>query len=306
MTEIDVSVLLPSWNSVAHLQRCVASIARQREGTRLELIAVDNASTDGAAELLRQLETEHSWIRCVYNSANLLFARACNQAYELSSAPWVLAINNDIESPPGALRRLLDYGETHSDVAVVTPRFVLPDGTFQEAYRRLPTVAMVIAHYHPLGRVVDRLLLGRRLQSRYFCRDVVFDGAVEIEQAGATCSLFRRTALKSAGGLFDERFPLLFNDVDLSARLRQGGWRSVVLADVRVLHHEGIASRALPHSEYHQHLVGGLLRYFERYHPASAWVIGLAWPRHWLAVRRERAAGEGSGCHERSQRGGTR
>lgn len=299
MTEIDVSILLPSWNGVEYLRRCVASIARQREDTGLELIAVDNASSDGAAELLRRLETEHSWVRCVYNSSNLLFARACNQAYELSSAPWVLVINNDIEVPPGTLRKLLDHGEAHPDIGVVTPRFVLPDGTFQEAYRRLPTAAMVLAHYHPLGRAVDRLLLGRRLQSRYFYRDLEFDGVVEVEQAGASCNLFRREAVEDAGGLFDEGYPLLFNDVDLSARLAAGGWRSVVLSEVRVLHHDGVASRQMPSREYDRHLMSGLFRYFHRHRPARAWIIGLAWPFHGLASRRRPAFAEQPGDRER-------
>jgi GT2 family glycosyltransferase len=282
----ECSVLLPSWNGVEYLARCVASIGRECEAVELELIAVDNASTDGAAELLRQLETEHTWIRCVYNSSNLLFARACNQAYDLSSAPWVLVVNNDVEVLPGTLRKLLDYGEAHPDVGVVTPRFVLPDGTNQEAYRRLPTTATVLAHYHRLGRALDRLLLGGRPQSRYFCRDLVLEGVVDVEQAGASCSLFRRTALDSVGGLFDERFPLLFNDVDLSARLRRRGWRSVVLTETYVLHHDGVASAAMPRPLYRRHQFDGMFSYMDAHDVPGRWLLIAALPHRWLSWRR--------------------
>jgi len=285
----EVAILVPNWNGRGVLERCLTSLEAQGENVDLEIVVVDNASTDGARELLRQRATQPSRIRVVFNDHNRLFAAACNQAYALTDAPFVLVANNDVEPSPGAVAALLRYALATPAVAAVTPRLVLPDGRLQEAYRRLPTAALVIAHYHRLGRLVDRFVLGRRLQDRYLCRDLSFEGPTEVEQPGASFTLLRRSAVEEAGGLFDERFPLLFNDVDLSFRLRAGGWSSIVLPQIRVLHHDGVASRQLAPSEYARWQLQGLFEFFAKHHPRQLPVIALAWPTGWWRWWRARS-----------------
>jgi len=281
----EVAVLIPNWNGRAVIERCLRALLAQAEEVDLEVVIVDNASNDGAPELLRQEAASSSRIRVVFNDHNRLFAAACNQAYALTDAPFVLVANNDVEPHPGAVAALLRYALATPAVAAVTPRLVLPDGRLQEAYRRLPTAALVIAHYHRLGRLIDRFVLGRRLQDRYFCRDLPFEGPTEVEQPGASFTLLRRSAVEEVGGLFDERFPLLFNDVDLAFRLRAGGWSSIVLPQIRVLHHDGVASRQLAPSEYARWLLDGLFEYFAKHRPRQLPLIALAWPRWWLRWR---------------------
>ena len=135
---VQVSLLLPSWNGAGFLRRCIASIASQRANVDLELIVVDNASTDGAREWLRSQEAVLPWLTCLYNPVNELFARACNQAFGRSDAPFVLVTNNDVESEPSAIRTLLDHALEDPGVATASPRFLLPDGSFQHARRRSP------------------------------------------------------------------------------------------------------------------------------------------------------------------------
>ncbi len=153
----EVAILIPNWNGRPVLERCLRALLDQAGDVDLEVIVVDNASTDGAAELLLHETARSPRLRVILNDHNRLFAAACNQAYALTGAPFVVVANNDVEPSPGAVRALLRHALDAPNVAAVTPRFVLPDGSFQEAYRRLPNAAFVIAHYHPLGRLVDRL-----------------------------------------------------------------------------------------------------------------------------------------------------
>lgn len=279
-----VAVILPNWNGGPILERCLRAILDQ--DIDLELVVVDNGSTDGSADSLRRLEAEEPRLRCHYNHDNQLFAAACNQAWEMTTAELVVVANNDVEPRSGVVRALAGHAVADPSVGIVSPRFMLPDGCFQEAYRRLPTVLFMLAHYHRLGRAVDRLMLGRRIQNRYFYRDLDLVGTPEVEQAGASFNLVRRSAVAAAGGLFDERFPLLFNDVDLYRRVLSAGYRSVVLPQSVVIHHDGVASRAMDGRLYLEYQYTGMLRYFRKHHPFGAAALGLAWPGRWLASLR--------------------
>jgi hypothetical protein len=281
---VTVAVILPNWNGAGILERCLRSILDQ--DIDLELVVVDNGSTDGSADSLRRLESEEPRLRCHYNRDNRLFAAACNQAWEMTTAELVVVANNDVEPRPGVIHALVGHAVAYPGVGIVSPRFMLPDGRFQEAYRRLPTVLFMLAHYHRLGRAVDRLMLGRRIQNRYFYRDLVLEGTPDVEQAGASFNLVRRSAVVAAGGLFDERFPLLFNDVDLYRRVRAAGYRSVVLPEAVVIHHDGVASRAMDRRLYLEYQRTGMLRYFRKHHPLRAAALGLVWPGRWLASLR--------------------
>jgi GT2 family glycosyltransferase len=289
-TEIahEVSIIIPNWNGGEVFRRCCAAIERERTTVDLELVVVDNGSSDESITFLREFEDRHHWVRCVFNRDNLLFAKACNQGYALSRAPWIALINNDVVIESGALRGLLDHGLAHPEVGIVSPRFVSPDGRHQEAYRRLPSALHLVAHYHRLGRGVDRCLLGNRIGDHYFYRDIELYGAVEVEQAGASCNLFLREAIESAGGLMDEGFPLLFNDVDLYHRILSAGYRSHAVTSVRVVHHDAIASHAMPQAVYWHHCFDGMFRYIRKHRPAQLpWLIS-AWPLRWWSSRAQK------------------
>ena len=155
----------------------------------------------------------------------------------------------------------------------------------QEFVRRLPSALDIIAHYHRLGRAVDRFFLGRHLQNRYFYRDRSFDHVEEIEQAGASFSLFRREVIDRLDVFFDETYPLLFNDVDLSFRLKQRGVVSHVVPEIQVIHLAGISSEKLDSALYLDFQFGAIFEYFARHHPRQVPLLRLAWPRRWIRHR---------------------
>lgn len=281
----DVSIVIPNWNGGHVVTRCLTSILDHTRDVEFELIVIDNGSTDESKGAIEDLAGRDSRVRPVFNDRNLYFAKACNQGFERSRGRYVLIANNDILLNDDAVSAMSEYADRHLDVGVVSPRFVGIDGRPQEFVRRLPNALHIIAHYHRLGRAVDRILLGRRLQNHYFYRDRTFEDVEEIEQAGASFSLFRRETIECLDCLFDEDFPLLFNDVDLYFRLKQRGMISHVLPDVHVVHLAGISSQKLDPALYRDFQFRAIFDYIGRHHPRQLPLLCMAWPVRWIRSR---------------------
>jgi len=280
-TNCDVSIIIPNWNGGESLAECLGSILEHTRGVDFELIIIDNGSSDESLGTIQQIARQDRRVTAILNEDNLFFAKACNQGYEVSRGQYVLIANNDIVLADVAVSRMVGYADRYPEVAAVTPRFVDRDGEPQEFVRRLPSALHILAHYHRLGRAVDRFLLGRKIQNAYFYRDRSFSGVEEIEQAGASFSLFRREVIEAIGYLFDESFPLLFNDVDLSRRIKDRGFPSHVVPSIRVVHLEGVSSRKLDAARYRRLQDRGMFGYFRKHHPMQYRLLALIWPARW-------------------------
>ncbi len=277
----EVSIIIPNWNGGEVLATCLDSILQHTHGVDFELIIIDNGSSDGSRTTVQSVAARDHRVKAIFNDANLLFAKACNQGYEVSRGRFLLIANNDILLANDAVTALVHYAEEHLDVGVVTPLFIDLEGQPQEFVRRLPSALSILAHYHRLGRAVDRFLLGGRIQNAYFYRDRSFAGVEEIEQAGASFSLFRREAIEAIGYLFDESFPLLFNDVDLYHRIKDQGITSHVVPSIRVVHLGGVSSQKVDTARYRRLQDRGMFGYFKKHHPIQYGLLVLAWPARW-------------------------
>src|SRR2546423_139423 len=113
-----VSVCIANWNCRDMLRACLASLRSKLQRERVEAIVVDNASTDGAAEMVAR---EFPRVVLVRNAENLGFSRANNQAARLARGRYLFFLNNDTLVPPGALRELVEYLRAHPEVGLLGP-----------------------------------------------------------------------------------------------------------------------------------------------------------------------------------------
>ncbi len=265
-----VSVVIPSWNTREWLSRCLTALARC--GGELEIVVVDNASSDGSAELVR---SEFSAASLIANAKNEGFARACNQGLAHSSAPFVLFLNSDTEVAPDAIERLTQFLEQHAAYAAAAARLVNPDGSTQRACMNLPGLGTPLWFATPL----ERCFPNSRELERYFARNFDYEHDGDAQQPPAAALLLRRSTLEAIGA-FDESMWLFFNDVDLSKRLALAGWRTRYLCDARVVHAGGASTRQFGAQLERWHL--DRLAYFRKHHGwfAGVWVkacTSLAW-----------------------------
>lgn len=218
MSGPELSICIVNWNTRDYLDACLRSIRTAPDAIRREVIVVDNASGDGSAEMVRR---EHPEVGLIANDRNLGFAAANNQALRVGMGRLLLVLNPDIEVHPGALDALADVLRRRARAGAAAPRLILPDGRIQASCRSFPTPDVVL--YEVLG--LSRLFPRSRRFGRYRMTWWGYDDERVVDQPMASALLLRREALDEVG-LFDEDFPIYFNDVDLSKRLWDAGWET--------------------------------------------------------------------------------
>lgn len=195
---------------------------------------VDNGSTDGSTEAVSK---SFSQVRLIKNEENLGFARAANQGIKNSSGRYILLLNSDAEVFEGTLERVIDFLDGEERVGAVGLKIVNPDGSLQHSCRRFPSFITATIHAF-LGPLMPNNPFSQEYKlARWDHREVE-----EVDWVSGAAMGLRRQALDEVG-LFDERFYMYLEDMDLCERLKQGGWQVKYLPDAVVLHHIGGSSQ---------------------------------------------------------------
>src|SRR3954465_10700284 len=233
VSEPEVVVAVVSWNTRDLLDRCLASLADAARSGVAEVWVVDNGSTDGSPELVRE---RRGWARLVETGENLGYGRAVNLVAERTSSEWFAPSNADVALRPGALEALLAAGENDPGAGVVAPRLILPDGSTQHSAWAFPTVPSTLVQNAGVT------LVGRRLADRLALRDGWNpDRARRVPWAVGAFLLVRRRAWGEAGG-FDPGRWMSAEGLGLGWRMRQAGWATRFEPRAVVDHDESAAT----------------------------------------------------------------
>jgi GT2 family glycosyltransferase len=229
-----VAVAVVSWNTRDLLGACLDSLEPEALAGRAEVWVVDNASSDGSADLVRD---RYAWASLIEAGDNLGFGAAVNLVAARTGTEWIAPSNADVALTPGALETLLEAGRRDPAAGAVAPRLVLDDGSAQQSVHAFPTVAftaLVAAGAHRLSRsLADRMCIEGRWDPD---RPRIVDWAV-----GAFI-LIRRAAWDEVGG-FDPRQWLYAEDLDLGWRLARAGWRTRFEPAAIMRHHSEAATQ---------------------------------------------------------------
>jgi GT2 family glycosyltransferase len=256
MSAADVSVLLVSWNTREETKRCLDSLRKTAPELSYEVVAVDNGSRDGSTELLAADDR----VYLIRNDHNVGFAAAVNQAYRAATGDLILLLNSDVTLHEGALEIMVDFLRDHPDAAGVSPLYLNPNGTFQQHYVQLPSLAACLALFTALRRVPGFRGALRRFEMRGQ------DFSKPRELGSGSCQMLRRQAL-AADRIFDESFPIYWNDAILARELTGAGHRLWMIPDAVVTHTRGASCSRLGPSVRFRHLIGGLVHYLDRTGP---------------------------------------
>ena len=261
-----ISVIIANHNGEEHLDRCLGSLGPP--GPQLEIIVVDNASSDGSLDLVGR---RFSGVRVLPQPNNLGFAAATNIGAEVAKGDALLFLNNDAWLEPDALELLADRLEADRRVGLVAPRLRYPDGRRQFSWSPARGI---------LGEALQRLRNG--LEARSWVHGTLAKGIGRL--AGRTwytaaCILIRSSAYRQIGG-FDTSFFMYFEDVDLCVRLEEAGWGLVQEPRAVVTHVGGFRRNATVDDLYRP----SQLRYYRVHRPA--------WEARLMARRLRRRFGE--------------
>jgi GT2 family glycosyltransferase len=258
-----LSIVIVSWNVREDLRECLQSLLRE-EGSRLEsgeieIIIVDNASTDGTAEMVN---LEFPQVKLLVNSQNLGYTKANNIGINHSRGKYILLLNPDTIVHQGALQALIDCAESHPEVGIIGAKLLNPDGSVQRSARSFPDIGAGLFRNTFLGRLFPNNPFVRR----YLLVDFGYDEVREVDWVSGAAMLVRRDLIERIGGL-DERFWAYCEDVDLCWRAWQAGYKVLFCPNAVITHKVGRSSD--------QRLVPSLIQ-----HHKSMWLFYLKNYRH--------------------------
>jgi N-acetylglucosaminyl-diphospho-decaprenol L-rhamnosyltransferase len=228
----DVSVIIVNWNTRDLLANCLNTLLQNSQGLELEIIVVDNASTDGSPEMLRRLFPQ---VQILTSHENVGFARANNQGMQSSRGRYTLLLNSDAFIQPGALRALVGLADTEPQAGLVGAQLLNPDGSFQASHTAFPTLWREFLILSGLGR----LIFGPWYPSHEPEEE---KGPHVVDYVEGACMLVRREAFVAVGGL-DEDYFMYAEEVDWCYALREKGWQVWYLPEAKVIHLGSASSR---------------------------------------------------------------
>ncbi len=264
--EVDVSVILVNYNTAHLLQRCMDALRLAARGLSLQVVLVDNASQDGSPALIRRDFPE---LTLIESGGNLGFGRANNLALPHCRGRHILLLNTDAFVEEATVIEAVRCLDGDTKVGVVGVRLMGDDGLQQPSCRYFPT---------PLNLFLQKTGLDRWFSGVRGVDDPHWNPAVTADCDWVPgCFLLTRRSIVEAIGLFDPRFFLYSEEVDLCRRIKAAGWKIRYLAGVRAVHIGGesaksegeisTAGRQLPALQIESQLL-----YFRKHHG----VLGIA------------------------------
>ena len=223
----QVAIAVVSWNTRALLAACLRSMQADVEAGRAEVWVVDNGSSDGSPDLVRD---EFPWVRLLVPDRNLGFGPAVNLVARQTDTAWIAPSNADIELTPGALGTLLRSGDEDPGAGAIAPRLLLPGGALQYSIHPFPTLRTA---------ALSNLFLYRL--SRAVGEELCLPGYWDVDRprrAGWAMGAFlvvRREAWDAAGGFDDDQW-MYAEDINLAWKLKKRGW-GVRYEPRAVVHH---------------------------------------------------------------------
>lgn len=231
MAAMKLSVVIVNYKVKHFLEQCLLSVERAAEGLAVEVIVVDNASCDGSVEYISKRFPN---VTLIASKENLGFARANNLAIKRSCGEYVLLLNPDTIVPEICFSEYIRFMDSHPDAGGCGAYMLHSDGTFAlESRRGLPTPFVAFCKMSGLTSLLPR----SRTFGRYYMRYLDENEVNRIEVMSGAFMFLRRSALDKAG-LLDEDFFMYGEDIDLSYRLLQGGWKNYYLPCL-ILHYKG-------------------------------------------------------------------
>jgi len=226
----EMAVCIVNYNTCEDLKTCVETILLDSPS---EIVVVDNASSDGSAEMVKAAFPR---VLLIANDSNVGYGAAANQGIRSCASKYVLLLNSDTRILHGSLRAISEYLDLNSQVAIVGPRLINVDGTLQPSCHPFPSAFTAVLEYTPLGELIRYIPVLRN----YYLPAWPHTSARVVPWLKGAALGIRRGAFEALGG-FDGSFFMYFEEVDLCYRLTAAGWQ-IHFAPITTVAHIGEAS----------------------------------------------------------------
>ncbi len=241
-----------NWNTSDLLKGALQSIVDTAGDMNIEVVVIDNASTDGGFHRLDGAFENDPRFSFIQNEKNIGWA-AINLMLERTAGKYILTLDPDAVLHPGALQTLRAFMESNPKAGAATAKLLNSDGSPQLYYRRImrPRQFFFTTLF---GRLIDKYILGLREFNRYRYSDLDLTVVSEVEQPAWPCLIWRREALGDY--IVDKDIPFYFVDVDMSKRVYDRGYKIYLVPEATITHLKsasfGRANNAWRRREYNR------------------------------------------------------
>jgi GT2 family glycosyltransferase len=254
--QLDLTVIIPSYNTRALLQNSIASIYEHTRGICFEIICIDDHSSDGSADMVA---AEFPQVILVRNEANRGYVRNTNLGMRMSRARYACHLNSDTLLISNAFAALVRYMDEHPEVAACGPKLLNPDRSVQHCIRHFSgagTLALQALNWH-------KLFPKSRWTDRYYATDFDYSKAQPVDSIGTTAYVVRRSTWENAG-MLDERFQLFVSDLAYNFMLKQKGYAVHYTPAAEIVHFGSQSVNQTPQSSLRE-LHDALIEFNEAY-----------------------------------------
>ncbi|MCK5136173.1 MAG: glycosyltransferase [Bacteroidales bacterium] len=233
---MDLSVVIVNYNVKYFLEQCLHAVQQAMEGLKVEVFVVDNNSVDGSVGEIRQ---KFPWVNIIENRQNLGFSKANNQAIRESRGRYVLLLNPDTVVEEETFKKCIDFMDTHPDAGALGVKMIDGKGEFlPESKRSLPTP--MVSFYKMFG--LSSLFPRSRRFGKYHLGYLDMEGTHSVDVLAGAFMFLRSETLEKTG-LLDESFFMYGEDIDLSYRITEAGYKNYYFPGTTIIHYKGESTK---------------------------------------------------------------
>ena len=270
-TQIDLSLIIVSWNVRDLLQDCVNSIIVGRGHLNVEVVIVDSASSDGSPQMVQDEfpQDRFPWIHLIACDNNVGFPKGNNIGLKTAVGRHILLLNPDTIVLGAALPQMVNYMDANPDIGVLGPQLLNPDKSVQSSRRRFPTMATAFFESSWLEPYAPAKLL-----QTYYAEDIADDAVADVDWVMGAAMLVPAHVVTQIGGM-DEAYFMYSEELDWCRRIKDAGWRVVYYPEAKIIHYTGKSSEQAVTAR-HVNFQRAKLRYFRKYNGRfSAFILRL-------------------------------
>ncbi len=228
MNITEVSVVVVNWNTQDILRDCLRSIYEQCGEIDIEVIVIDNASTDGSVEMVKK---DFPQVTLIENSQNRGFSAANNQGIDISKGRYVLLLNSDTVVLDNAIAKTAAFADSHPEAAVVGCRVLNPGRTLQPTCFMFPSILNMLLSSTYLYKLFPKNKFFGRERMTWWNRNDIR----EVDVVTGCFMLVRQDAIKKVGSM-DEQFFMYGEETDWCYRFKQAGWKILFTPCAEIIH----------------------------------------------------------------------
>ncbi|MCX7610559.1 MAG: glycosyltransferase family 2 protein [Ignavibacterium sp.] len=227
---IDVSIVIISWNMGELLKKCLETIYLYTKNINFEIIVIDNNSEDGTSEMIR---TKFPEVVLIKNPKNRGVAPARNQGIERAIGKYIFILDADTELIENSIKKMFDFMEASPEVGIVGCKLVDKNFNLQHSCKRFPTPLALI--FRRLERF--KFIRESKILKHHTMQDWDHNDIREVDYLIGACQFFRKEVIEKIG-MYDDKIFYGPEDIDFCLRIWKAGWKVKFYPFTQIIHHE--------------------------------------------------------------------